>query len=129
MRRCGFPPPKTRPLTDEGMFGQVLQVVLDALQSKYGVFGYIDEEGALACLSMTMDIWDQCQIPDKDIVFPRENWGDVSGQSLTEKMALHSNEPLRVPEGHIPFAGPWMCLSFTAGTSLENPSSPAVGSH
>ncbi len=89
---------------DEEMFGHVLQVVLDALQSKYGFFGYIDEEGALVCPSMTRDVWDQCQIPDKDIVFPREVWGGIWGRSLTEKKTLYSNEPHRVPEGHIRIA-------------------------
>ena len=87
---------------DDEMYGEMLSVVLDAVESKYGIFGYIDPDGALVCPSLTRDIWDQCRIPDKDIVFPREKWGGIWGRALIEKKTLYSNEPFRVPEGHIP---------------------------
>jgi PAS domain S-box-containing protein len=89
-------------IPDEEMYGQVLQVVLEAVESKHGVFGYIDQNGALVCPSMTRSVWDRCKIPDKDIVFPRETWGGIWGRSLIEKKVLYSNEPSQVPEGHIP---------------------------
>ncbi len=88
--------------TDEQMYAEVLQVVLKVLDSKYGVFGYIDENQALVCPSMTRDIWDQCQIPDKEIVFPREKWGGIWGRSIIEKKSLYSNRSFSVPYGHIP---------------------------
>jgi len=84
------------------IYEKVLQIILEVMGSKYGYFGYIDQEGYLICPSMTKDIWDQCRIPDKDIRFPRNIWGGLWGQSLIEKKALSSNEPLPVPEGHIP---------------------------
>ncbi|MGD8814748.1 MAG: PAS domain S-box protein [Anaerolineales bacterium] len=87
---------------DEEIFEQVLQIVLDTLASEYGVFGYIDEEGSLVCPSMTRGTWEQCQIPDKDIVFPSETWGGIWGRALKEKKTLYSNKPFRVPKGHIP---------------------------
>ncbi|UCF02372.1 MAG: GAF domain-containing sensor histidine kinase [Deltaproteobacteria bacterium] len=87
---------------DDEMYGEVLQIVLDAMESKYGVFGYIEEDGALVCPSMTRDIWEQCLMADKDIVFPRETWGGIWGRALTEKKTLYSNKLLRVPDGHIP---------------------------
>ena len=87
---------------DEEMYGEVLQVILEALESQHGVFGYIDEEGAIVYPSMTRDVWDLCQVPEKSIVFPRETWGGIWGRALTEKKTLKSNEPFRVPEGHIP---------------------------
>ncbi len=87
---------------DEEMYGEALQVVLEALESRYGVFGYIDENGAIVRASMTRDVWDQCRVPDKDIVCPPEQWGGIWGRALTEKKSLYSNEPGRVPEGHIP---------------------------
>jgi PAS domain S-box-containing protein len=89
--------------TDDKMYGEVLNILLDATQSKYGVFGYIDNKGALVCPSMTKDIWDQCQIADKDIVFPEETWGDsIWGNGLRTKKSAYSNKPFKVPEGHIP---------------------------
>jgi PAS domain S-box-containing protein len=84
------------------MYGEVLKVVLDALQSKYGIFGYIDEDGACVCPSMTSEIWDQCAVPDKTVVFPRESWGGIWGRALTQKRLMCSKGPFDVPAGHIP---------------------------
>ena len=89
-------------ISDDNMYGEVLEVVLDVMKSKYGVFGFIEENGALVCPSMTKDIWDQCQIPDKDVVFPRNTWGGIWGKCLVEKESLFSNVALNVPEGHVP---------------------------
>ncbi len=89
-------------LTNEEMYSQVLHVVLEAMQSKHGVFGYINDEGAFVCPSMTRDIWDQCRVVEKDYVFPRGSWGGIWGKAMTEKRTLCSNEPFSVPAGHIP---------------------------
>lgn len=59
-------------MPDDEIYGGVLAVILKAMESRFGVFGYINEQGALVCPSMSRDIWDQCQVPDKDIVFPRD---------------------------------------------------------
>ncbi len=89
---------------DEEVYGGVLRVVLAAMDSKYGTFGYIDEDGALVVPSMTRDIWDKCQVPDKKIVYPRETWGDSAWpRAIREKRTVYSNEPsTTMPEGHIP---------------------------
>ncbi|MHA2380854.1 MAG: GAF domain-containing protein, partial [Candidatus Thorarchaeota archaeon] len=89
-------------IPDEEMYGEVLQVVLEALESRYGIFGYIDEHGTLVIPSMTRDIWEKCQVPDKTILYPPETWGGIWGQSLIEKRSLYANEGLQVPEGHVP---------------------------
>ncbi len=88
---------------DEEVYGDVLQVVLEAMDSKYGVFGYIDENGALVVPSMTRHIWDKCQVPDKKIVYPPETWGDSAWpRAIREKKTLYSNEPSTLtPEGHV----------------------------
>jgi hypothetical protein len=50
--------------------------------------------------SMTTGIWDKCQVRDKNIVFPRETWGDnLWARCLIEKKAFNSNGPFKVPEG------------------------------
>ena len=56
--------------------------------SEYGVFGFIDERGDLVAPSMTRDIWDKCQMPEKSIVFPREEWGGIWGRALREAKSL-----------------------------------------
>ncbi|MFH1673791.1 MAG: GAF domain-containing protein [Pseudomonadota bacterium] len=87
---------------DNEMYSDVLQIVLNAMDSKYGVFCYIDQEGTLVCPAMTRDVWAQREIPDKDKVFPRDTWGSIWGKAITEKKTLCSNQPFRVPKGHVP---------------------------
>ncbi|MEW6364583.1 MAG: GAF domain-containing protein [Acidobacteriota bacterium] len=88
-------------IPDQEMYGEVLDIVLGIMGSNYGVFGYIDEDGVLVMPSLTRDVWDQCQVPEKDIVFPPETWGGLWGRALREKKAFYSNGPFRVPAGHI----------------------------
>lgn len=83
------------------VFAEVLDVLLKALDSRFGYFGYIDEAGDLVCPSMTREVWDQCQVAEKSIVFSRADWGGLWGRSLMEKQTLVANENLRIPEGHV----------------------------
>jgi PAS domain S-box-containing protein len=83
------------------IFADVLDVILKALDSRFGYFGYIDETGDLICPSMTRDAWEQCQIPGKSVVFPRSCWGGLWGESLLEKQTVIANENLQLPEGHV----------------------------
>jgi PAS domain S-box-containing protein/putative nucleotidyltransferase with HDIG domain len=88
---------------NDEMFGAVLQIVLEVMDSAYGIFGYLDEDGTMVCPSMTRDVWEKCQVPDKTIRFPRETRGDsIWGRAISEKSSFYSNEPGRVPEGHVP---------------------------
>jgi PAS domain S-box-containing protein len=87
---------------DEEMYGEVLEVLLEAFDSRYGIFGYVDEHGTLVIPSLTRDIWEKCQVPEKTILYPPETWGGIWGQSLIEKRSLYANEGLQVPEGHVP---------------------------
>jgi len=83
------------------MYGDVLQIVIEAMESPYGTFAYINEHGDRVVPTMTRDIWDKCKIPDKDIVFPREKWGGIWGRCLMAGKSFHSEGPFTVPEGHI----------------------------
>ncbi|MBI4876451.1 MAG: PAS domain S-box protein [Acidobacteria bacterium] len=87
---------------DDETFNEVLKVILDVMHSPFGVFGYLDEAGALVVPTMTRQIWDKCQVSEKTIRFPRETWGDSSWpRAIREKRAIFSNEPSTVvPEGH-----------------------------
>ncbi len=86
---------------DEDMYAEVLEVLLRAFQSRYGFFGFIDQNGDLICPSMTRDIWDACRMEEKHLAFPREAWGGLWGRSLEEKRTLYQNDGLRVPGGHL----------------------------
>ena len=89
---------------DDEVYAQVMEIILDALDSEIGAFGYIDENEALVFPSMTRDVWDKCDVPDKNIVFPPETWGaSIWARSMREKRMLYSNERCKgTPEGHVP---------------------------
>ena len=87
--------------SEADMYADVLDVVREALDSRFGFFGYINEDGDLVCPSMTRDVWEKCDVPDKDIVFPRDSWGGLWGESLKTKETRWKNSSLNLPEGHI----------------------------
>ncbi|MBS3772640.1 MAG: PAS domain S-box protein [Candidatus Thermoplasmatota archaeon] len=85
----------------EDMYADVLDVVREAMDSRYGYFGYINQDGDLVCPSMTRDVWEKCEVPDRDIVFPRDSWGGLWGESLEAMETRWKNESLDLPVGHI----------------------------
>jgi PAS domain S-box-containing protein len=88
---------------DDTIYEAVLDVVLDAVDSKCGIFGYIEENGTLVVPSMTLQLWDQCQVDQKQIVFPQETWGNsIWPRAIREGRTLFSNQPsILTPQGHI----------------------------
>jgi len=88
--------------TPEGIYTGILDVILDALESRYGYFGYIDHNENLICPTLTNEAWEDCKIADKGIVFPPAAWRGLWGRSLMEKKTILANKGLRVPDGHLP---------------------------
>lgn len=75
--------------------------------SRFGFVGHIDRAtGFLVCPTMTHDIWDQCGVAGKSIVF--EKHGGLFGWVLLHKKPLMTNDPdhderaMGVPHGHLP---------------------------
>ena len=90
-------------IPDDEMYNEILNVILEVMQSPYGVFGYIDEDGANVVPSMTRHIWDKCQVPDKTFTFTRDTWGDSSWpRAIKEKKTNYTNAvSTKTPAGHI----------------------------
>lgn len=86
---------------DDEMYNEVLKILLKTTKSRHGFFAYIDENGAMVAPSMTKDIWEECQIPGKTYIFPREAWGGTWGRALIEKRPVMSNAGHHTPKGHI----------------------------
>ena len=96
---------------DDQIFSEVLEVILDVMHSPFGVFGFLDEDGALVVPAMAPPIENQGETPEKMPRFPRETWeeepipakmepvrhallGDsVWHRALREKRTILSNEP------------------------------------
>jgi PAS domain S-box-containing protein len=88
---------------DESIYEKVLDVILEAVKSKSGIFGYINRDGAMVCPSLNGNAWEKCEISGKAIVFPCDTWKDsIWGKSIREKKSYCINEQFYVPDGHIP---------------------------
>ena len=88
---------------DENVYNDVLTVLLPALESPFGLFGYIDETGALILPSYSAKVMEACKMDQKSLRFPESAWGkSLWGQALKEKRTILSNMPGKVPAGHLP---------------------------
>ncbi len=90
---------------DEDIYAEVLNIILECMESKYGTFGYINENGDLAIPTMTRTIWNKCQVTEKTFLFRRDSWIDSVSSwptAIREKRTIYSNEFSKItPEGHI----------------------------
>jgi len=93
-------------VADDEMYAKVLSLILDALESRLGVFGYLDEAGNFVAPTMTGMVWDKCLMSDKRYFFARETWSGSEGswpRAIREKRTIWSNEPATgIPAGHLP---------------------------
>jgi diguanylate cyclase (GGDEF)-like protein/PAS domain S-box-containing protein len=86
----------------ETMFAAVLEVVREALASRWGFFGYIDSDGALVAPSLSREVWDACQVEGKDSRFPPDSWGDgLWARALLTGQTQILQAPAVVPSGHL----------------------------
>jgi len=86
---------------DEEMYSEVLKVILEAMESPLGLFGFIDENGNLVVPSLTGDLWDECRVHEKTVVFPRKCWAGLWGRALREQKSFISSVPFHLPDGHV----------------------------
>jgi signal transduction histidine kinase/DNA-binding response OmpR family regulator len=95
------------PLSIESISFLVLEKARSLTGSRSGYTGYIDPAtGYLISPTLTKDVWDECQLTEKGIVF--EKFTGLWGWVLKNKCSLMTNSPTDdprsggVPEGHIP---------------------------
>ena len=100
----------SKTLISQESIEEVSFVVLERAQeltgSKFGYVGYIDPEtGYLISSTLTRDIWDTCQVANKDVIF--EEFTGLWGWVLEHQEPLMTNTPgedtrsTGVPSGHI----------------------------
>jgi PAS domain S-box-containing protein len=106
----------------EEISAQVLHYARVFTQSPFGYAGYIEPTtGFLVCPTMTLDVWEKCQIPDKTIVF--ETFAGLWGWVLQQRQPLLCNDVASddrstgLPPGHIPIER-FLSAPSLAGTKL-----------
>jgi signal transduction histidine kinase/CheY-like chemotaxis protein len=95
------------PTSIDDVASTILEYAKRLTGSTFGYVGYIDPStGHLVSSTMTKDIWETCQVPDKDVVF--ERFSGLWGWVLDNHKPLLTNAPsddsrsAGTPEGHIP---------------------------
>jgi len=79
---------------DDTAYGAILKVLLEKTCSKHGVFGYLDEDGALVLPAAAETSGNGSTEPPQINVFPPHTWGNTAGaRALREKQIICSNEP------------------------------------
>jgi len=96
-----------RPVSIEDISQMVLQYARRMTGSEFGFVGYIDPATGYAVIpTLTRDIWDQCRVPGKTVVF--KEFKGLWGWVLTNRQPLLTNHPAEdprsagIPEGHLP---------------------------
>jgi len=89
-------------LSSDEVYSDVLDEVLKALESEYGILGYIDRSHRLVCPSLTRRVWDRCEMADKKIVFELDELGGVLAQVIKQRITVCVNQPVPTPSGHVP---------------------------
>ncbi|TKJ34773.1 MAG: hypothetical protein CEE38_16570 [Planctomycetes bacterium B3_Pla] len=87
--------------TGNALYDKVLGLLLDAMKSQYGVFGYVDEQKSLICPTMSR-VLDECEMADKCVRYTRDNWKGLWGRALLEQRTLYTNDAPVIPTGHLP---------------------------
>ena len=90
---------------NDRVYGDVLSVILSNLKSRFGIFGYLNENEDLVEPSLTREIWEKCAVEDKTVIFPKELWSkNIFGRVINRKKTIFSNKSFNVPEGHVPIS-------------------------
>ena len=84
----------------------VLETAKKLTNCRYGFVGTIDQKTSnLICYSMTKDIWSECDVPDKSIIFKKTDnlWGWVieNKKPVLTNTPLHDPRSKGLPDGHI----------------------------
>ncbi|MBN1251603.1 MAG: response regulator [Bacteroidales bacterium] len=89
-------------IPDDKIYSQVLDILLEITESKFGLFGFIDDNGNVIIPSFTKDIWKECHINEKSSIFPHSIWGTTLwGRAIREKKSFNSSGPFHIPIGHV----------------------------
>jgi len=111
----------------------VLEHAKRLTHSPLGFVGYIDPQtGYFVSSTMTREVWDICQVADKDTVFKK--FGGLWGWVLQHHEPLLTNQPMNdprasgTPEGHIPIHR-FLSAPATIGDTLLGQIALANSSH
>ncbi len=85
---------------DGEIYNEMLGVILEALESDIGGFGYVDENGNLVWTTRTRDIWDNHKEIEKSLASYQDSWVSIWKKPMPVNETLCSNKPVKLPGEH-----------------------------
>ena len=91
-------------MPDDHVYPEVLRIVLDATHSQLGLFGYMDEEGALVVAATSDQVATHRELPGQVVKLPPDTWGNALwAQAIHEAETYFSNtDSAQLPHGDAP---------------------------
>jgi len=83
-------------VSDDMVCHDILQVLLQASASRYGLFVHLDPIGNMVYTSITFDGDEQFQVLGETALFSKDKWPSVMIRALEGKYPLISNQPVMV---------------------------------
>ncbi len=80
-------------IPDSDLYGEILHLLQGALNSKYGLFGYIEKGQTLVCPPSAQIFDDSGDLPKGTLKFSEVQWEGIWGQALNQKRIIYSNMP------------------------------------
>ena len=103
-------------LSEHEIFAAVLDAILQHMESEQGIFGYVDEQGALVFPIWT---WSDCPVPGETVRLPRTQWNGLWGCALVEKRPVCTAGPRRSIVTPILFQNDVIGLFVIAGRTID----------
>jgi len=88
-------------LDDTQLYDEVLNILVEATASKFGFFGYIDEDENLVCPTLVGMVRTDGRPSPNPVLFPRESWSGAWGRALEERQTQVESGDLVFPAGHV----------------------------
>lgn len=89
-------------VSGKDMYGEVLRLILDSLQSRIGLFSYLGVNGEMICPTMLKTTCGKYKMSDKNIIFHPKQWQGSWGKLLLPDTTMLSRHPFTNAEGDIP---------------------------
>ncbi len=83
------------------MYGEVLQVIIESLQCRLGIFSYLGDNGEMVCQTMTRTDGGSCEMAKKQLILPRKQWQGAWNKLLLTNETISANHPFATPDGHL----------------------------
>lgn len=87
--------------TQQDKYRDMIDLLLNKLGFKYGLFGIVNESETLIIKYLSEGVFENCNMENKELIFFKNQWGGIWGESLKSGMTMFSNSNLNTPEKHI----------------------------